>query len=441
MTPRLEIAAAWEKLEEGSAEERACFGMLVIRSGTLLLSEGIDGFVDRRRDGPLVSNYHLAEWLAWNWWRITSEPRPQTETREWAFSHCLSTIGEGYVWPNITISSDLERTLLVAKPSRKRGFASFRSTADWSVVLPTGNFEHAVDRFVGQIQGQLRAEGVGGTNLDRIWEELCAERDDPGMTIRRRLEALLGFEPDEADPTVITQLVADTAILGQHAVDELAADQTHARKLLNADRISQIAAAIGADAKPADAARLAPRAVPIAKGEEPPWRHGYENARALREQEQLGSAPLTDERLVKLAGVSLQALTKEPSGQVGFSFALDETPTSGRVVLRSKWQTGRRFELARLLGDRIVVDTGEALLPATQSYTYRQKLQRTFAAELLCPFDGLEAKLGRDYSPEAIDDAAEHFAVSPLTVRAHLVNHSRLPRDDLEGDFVATEAA
>ena len=158
MTPQFEIAAAWEKLEEGSAEERACFGILVIRSGNLLLSEGIDGFVDRRRDGPLVSNYHVAKSLAWNWWRLTSEPRPQNERHEWAFAHRLSTIGEGYVWPNITISSDLERTHLIAKPSRKRGFASFRSTADWVVVLPTGDFEQAVDRFIGQIQGQLRAE-------------------------------------------------------------------------------------------------------------------------------------------------------------------------------------------------------------------------------------------------------------------------------------------
>jgi len=434
MTPRLEIVAAWEKLEEGTAEERACFGTLVIRSGNLMLSEGIDGFVDRRRDGPLVSNYHLAQWLAWNWWRLTSEARPQNETREWAFSHRLSTIGEGYVWPNIAISSDLERTFLVAKPSHKRGFASFRGTADEDVVLPTGDFEQAVDLFIGQIQGQLRAEGVGRTNLDCIWEELGAERDDPGLTTRRRLEALLGFDPDEADQAMIAQLVVDAQTLGRHAVDELAAGQAATRTLLRADQITEIATRIGAAANPANAARLATGVIASPKGEEPPWRHGYENARALREQEQLGGAPLTDECLAELAGVSPQAL-KEPGGQAGFSFALDETQTSGRVVLRSKWRTGRRFELARILGDRITVDSGETLLPATQSYTYRQKLQRAFAAELLCPVDALEAKLGGDYSPEAIDDAAEHFTVSALTVRAHLVNHNRLPRDDLEDDL------
>lgn len=103
-------------------------------------------------------------------------------------------------------------------------------------------------------------------------------------------------------------------------------------------------------------------------------------------------------------------------------------------MLRSKWETGRRFELARLLGDRHTNGLKERLLPATRAYTYRQKLQRAFAAELLCPFSALEEKLAGDYSAEARADAAHHFAVSERTVTTLLVNHRRLDPDYLDRD-------
>lgn len=439
MSP-LDIIAGWERLDEGCPEERACFGMVSIRCGSRLLSEGLDGFVDCRRDGPLVSNYHLGEWLTWNWWRLTSEPRRQHETAEWAFSHRLATIGEGYIWPNITIWSDLERTCLLAEPGRKQGFASFRSTAGWTVVLPTPAFEHAVERYAGQIQGQLRARTVAETNLDRIWDELREERNDPELTRRRRLEALLGSEPDEADPAILDQLVEDAPKLGRQAIDEVAADHPTGRPVPGFGELNEIAKSAGSDANPADAARLKCLASLPSSADAPAWKRGSVAAQALRQQESPGHEPLSDEQLAKLAGVSGNVLG-ERSSTSSFSFALDKSQTKGRVVLRSKWRTGRRFELARLLGDRIAVTTGEQLLPATRSYTYRQKLQRAFAAEFLCPFDGLTAQLDGDYSDEAIDAAANYFDVSPLTVRTLLVNHGWLPLEDIDQDSDVPAAA
>ena len=67
MNAELEIRVDWERLDEGAPEERACFGMLTIRQGDIVLTDGLDGFVGRTRPGPLVSGYHLAEWVAWNW--------------------------------------------------------------------------------------------------------------------------------------------------------------------------------------------------------------------------------------------------------------------------------------------------------------------------------------------------------------------------------------
>ena len=61
-------------------------------------------------------------------------------------------------------------------------------------------FEGATDQFLEQVTGKLRAEGVETTNLDRIGNDVLAERADEKAMKRRRLEAMLGFDPDEADP-------------------------------------------------------------------------------------------------------------------------------------------------------------------------------------------------------------------------------------------------
>jgi hypothetical protein len=168
-------------------------------------------------------------------------------------------------------------------------------------------------------------------------------------------------------------------------------------------------------------------------------RHGAQAAKAIREQEHLGVAPVENSRLAELAGTQAQALARHPGGPT-ISFALDESPSESRVVLRSKWETGRRFELARLLGDRIVGPHGARLYPATRAYTYRQKMQRSFAAEFLSPFETVDEMLAGDYSMENQQDVADHFQVSPLTIRTLLVNHGRLQREELDEEFEAAAA-
>jgi Zn-dependent peptidase ImmA (M78 family) len=84
---------------------------------------------------------------------------------------------------------------------------------------------------------------------------------------------------------------------------------------------------------------------------------------------------------------------------------------------------------------------GGALHPATDAATYRQKAQRSFAAELLSPFSAVDDMLEGDYSEDRQDDVAEHFNVSPRTINTLLKNHGRLDRDDSEQDFDVTAAA
>ncbi|WP_428492706.1 hypothetical protein [Rhodopila sp.] len=433
MQSSLIITADWERLDEGPLEERACFAALGVLGNNHWMTEGHDSYVNRVRSAPLLSAYHLAEWFAWNWWRLRWEPRSRAP--DWAFAHRMATIGEGYVWPNITIISDGDWTALIARPTTDRAETAFRYISDRSVIMPSPVFENAVDQFANQVLGQLQAESVQNTNLQRLWSELGTERRDRDAARRRKLEALLGCEPDESDATIIERLIHDAQLFGERAVEELAADRAQGGGLLAADDLRQLANINGFDASPRDAIRLAPGGLPLPRDVKA-WQLGADAARAARERNGLGDGPIDNKRLAELAGTTAGALTDTRHGP-RISFALDHNETQSRIVLRSRWPTGRRFELARLLGERIVASPQGRLHAATRAYTYRQKMQRSFAAELLSPFEVVDQMLAGDYSGEAQQDVAEQFQVSELTIRTLLVNHRRLEREELDEDLVA----
>lgn len=431
------ITAEWESLGSGSPEERACFAALGIKAHDSWLTEGNDVIANRLRQAPLLSGYHFAEWVAWNWWRLRWEPRSRSD--EWAYAHRLSSIGGGYIWPNLTIFSDGERTALISKPTAERPQTPFRYIADCAAVIPAGEFESGIDLFLSQVLERLDWATLRESNLQTIWQSVLEERETPALARARKLEALLGEDPDDSDGRLVQRLLGDIGELSAGAVEELAAEKGHGGKLLTAHDVREVAARSGFDAAPGDAVRLPPGEVPLIDGRTPAWRVGARAAQALRELHGLGDSPVTDQRLAQMAGISGAALSDLRSSS-SISFAYDDNSYHGRIVFRSRWPTGRRFELARLLGDRIIRLGRGQLMPATRAYTYRQKVQRSFAAEFLSPFLAVDGMLGYDYSMENQQDVAEYFQVSPLTIRTLLVNHGRLEREDVDDEVEATAA-
>lgn len=432
MTRGLHISTNWERLEEGPPEERACFGAIGMSWNDVWLTEGNDTFVNVIRKAPYLSGYHLAEWLTWNWWRLRWEPRSRRP--DWPFAHHISTIGGGYVWPNITVFSDGERTAVVARATNERQSTPYRYISDAAAILAARDFEGAIDQFVDAIRGKLRADGIAKTNLDVLWEELTAERRDHSVAQLRKLEALLGHEPDEADEKVIRKLQEDSKELGEAATNEVAAHDGTTGETLTSEKLHSIADQNGFNARPRDSFRLPAKSRLPRQHDVAAWRFGAELAKLVREETGSKNDPISDKRLSDLAGVNEAALGGRGVEQ-RVAFALDRSPNDGLVVLRSKWKTGRRFELARILGDRLVASNGGKLYPATQAHTYRQKMQRSFAAELLSPFEAIDAVLNGDYSDEAQQEIAERFQVSPLAIRTSLVNHGRIDREEFEREF------
>lgn len=443
MPGELTVSLSCEELDTGTTEERATFGLFAMTANERLLTAGEDTCRKELRHGPHVSGYPIAEWVVWNWWRLRWEgkvgrPSDENAASRWDFAHRMSTIGEGYAWPNITIFSDGVYSFLTSEPSRSPETTLFHYIGAGRQRVPAESLKTAFDGFVNDILDRLEEAKVRETNLHRLWNDLREERENPELARFRRLEAQLGFEPDEADEAAICRHLDDATMLGEEALGEIAADATFDDDALNAMMsaidITNIGKQNGFEANSNDAIVLDNAPDMPQPGQVEAWRLGELFAKEIRDQENLDGRPIPDEVLAGFAGSASDAISSQNGNSHKISFALDKESGGTLMYLRSKWVTSRRFDLARLIGDRVlrkqIKGSIEPLFPATRTHSYRQKAQRAFAAELLSPFAFVDEMMGGDYSDEKQNEIAEHFSVSPMTIQTQLVNHGRIDRDD-----------
>ncbi len=442
-TEQLKFTLVPETLEEGSPEEKASFGMVTIAANGHVLTEGI-ALLEHNElfSGPHVSGYHMTEWLLWNWWRLLWEPRPAGVDNdednddtwfEWVFAHNMSSIGEGYLWPDIEIASDGVLMRLTSSRTGSPDEKVFRYLgAPRSETITVEAFKKAVDEFAHVVLERLDEESILNTNLHVIWRYLERERDDEGAAAFRRMEAILGHDPGKGDDNEIRECLADATKLGHDTITELAA-HTGQRKdrPVRASELEVSARRAGFDMRVRDAVRLGPAESIPEWGTDKAWRIGVAMARAVRQAGGLNGQPIKNTKLTDLAGTSRKVVENINRTTGNISFVLDGENGCSRIALRSKWETGRRFDLARLLADKLCFNhINEPLHPVTRSYTYRQKLQRAFAAELLAPIEAVDDFLDGDTSEEKQNDAGRHFNVSPLTIQSLLVNNGLINREE-----------
>ena len=431
----LQIDLTLESRDEGPDYEKAAFGLLEIKAGGQLLTAAIRVEGDERHwdSGPYASGYHLAEWLIWNWWRLRWEPRfpSSAPSYDWNMSHCMPAIGEGYFWPDITISSDGFQCDLTSERSNPSDSPFSHYIGAPAVTIPATDFESAVDRFARVILEQLRSNGIRNTNLQTLWDDLESERTDPDVARFRRIEALLGFDPDEVGEERIVQWLKDKDLLGENALEELAATTIH--HMVSAQQIFDTTKSLGFDVNVDDAFRLG-RFIPMEWGQRAAWNIGVTVANAVRQQTGLPDQPIDDQKLAELAGISATSLTSEQSTN-SLSWVLRQSSNHCQAVFRSPWKTNRRFDLARLIGDRLFSQSDftvdEPLAPATRSYSYRQKAQRAFAAEFLSPWEPVKMMLNNDYSQENQEHVADYYAVSQMAINTQVANHVGIGRERL----------
>lgn len=430
MTANFDISAEWFPGGDGAPEIRQTVGLLQIAIGGKLATRNEDAWSQSVRKEIRVSAYPLALWLASSWWRLRWEPKPKAVGTSWRMAHQMAAAGYGYLWPRLTLASDGESIEAVSQASDPGCTEPVRYLADFREVVGAADFERSVDRFMDLTLARLDATGVSKTELFGLWTEVLEERADADLFNFRKLEAQLGFDPDDA-PAELMRRLADLACrIGKGAVGELAPVCAGDRPDFTLGQILEFGESRGTEGHIEGSAALSSVLDGTEFGASEPWVRGGLLAEKARRVWGLGTEPVSDARLAEVVGVPHEtferAATTESHSPAGLAIRDGDDL---RLLFHRKNRPGRRFEASRFIADHLASSGVDRWLLAADTGTARQKLQRAFAVEFLCPFDALEEFLAADYSAETIEDAGDYFGVSGLAVKSHLANHGRIPYD------------
>ncbi len=378
--------------------------------------------------------YPLAEWIAYNWWFLQADSRPTSflsqdrgylnpasrmlpaDVRE---RHSIRASGDGFAWPDLLIVPDGAETRLVweyDRPARSNWPIRFLTRGDiWvSSDFVTRELEH----LVTSVLTRLAEQGVTGTVLQKEWNAL--QETSPEEAEYCRAAARLGLDPYSGAESFEQQIVRASEILIEDLLTDFldAADPTE---------IDSALAWINIATRTIDQGRVARRAAPPEAGvvqelradapsadsfeNLPPWDIGFLQARSVRAQLSADDTePFAVDRYVS-------RLTQP--GEERWLHAMGGTPRSDPVVVTGpgRRSTSTRFILSRALWHCIW--DASAVFMVTSAHTYRQRIERAFAAELLAPADGIATllKSGPASASQAeMEEVARHFDVSSMVI-------------------------
>lgn len=398
---------------------------LALHIGDVNLMQNKDIWAKTIRDSVLVSAYPLAMWLASSWWRLNFEPLPAqgaAPSIDWRMAHEMGAANHGFVWPKTLFASDCEVMQIWATPSNATPQQSVRylNGLNTSASIKLADFQLSLEDFITSVLNRLDAVGCRNTDLWNLWQLIQEERAEPQSLNYRRLEAELGYDPDECPDALMSKAQALEQRMGAATFTELAPIYGRAAgdSPLNAiEDIIESPGLIGTPNTPALQEATSTRGAP--------WQRAGTVARELRESLSNRNSAVDNKQLYDLLGLSASAVEDwKPAARNSAAIAIPKDNKQLKFVPRKTHPLAKRFELARLLGDYILTSNIDApWLASTDLSTSRQKYQRAFAAEFLCPIDALQDFLQNDYSESAIEDATEHFQVSQTTVNSLLINN------------------
>jgi hypothetical protein len=422
---RLQFIIDWRSTGSGPAEFQETSAFLTLKADDTIVTRNEDLWSKTLRDSVLVSTYPLASWLAASWWRLNWEPLPKQGRRpdaDWRMAHEMGAANHGYVWPHVVFASDNESMQLWVTAPQPTHEQSVRYLGECAVRMPLNEFQSGVDDFISAVVRRLAAVGQRDSDLAQLWELVLADRRDPEATRLRKIEAALGYDPDECPQDLIEQALAFDREMGGSALAELAPLYGKFGSGSSLEALNELREQPGLIGKP-DVPDL--DLAPSSSAAEPPWVRAVVAARALRKQLDLGTGSVPNETLQDLLGLSRADAAEFPEVGVKRPSGVGIPQTGGwiKFMPRKRHPVSRRFELSRFIADLVQTRDAPQWLTSTDLSTSRQKFQRAFAAEFLCPINELTAFLDEDYSESAIEDAAERYDVSIHTVTSLLANN------------------
>ncbi len=382
---------------------------------------------EQPRDSLCAPVVPLALWLADNWWRIQYEPFPPDGAPvEWRRRHELTSISASIAWPPAMIYGTGGRAVVGPRAgiARVPGPAVYYESP--VVSIDRISLETGFDKFFATLESTA-TKLPDYSALQAVLQQLRDERADDDISSWRRLEAQLGFDPDQAPTELIEKLGRYEERIGEDAVGEAAVASPGLRAaevLQNALDAARAGTLLNRDA--AKVGLLFERSLERA---ETAWQKAESAAAAVRRRVGMERGPILGTALGDILGVRWDAVRQAPATAGALPYGAVVSDDSDRIAFRSPpYAAPRRFELARALGDA-AWDSESSFAPLSRTKTERQKFQRAFAQSFLCPFDEVLELIGAEKPNDThIEMIARHFHVSELVVRTLLVNKGLLPR-------------
>lgn len=301
--PSIQFAAEWHSTGAGSAEVRESSAFLTVRLGDAVITRSEDVWSKTIRDSVLVSTYPLAMWLAASWWRLNWEPLPKHGMRpdgQWRMAHEMGAANQGYVWPHVVFASDNEIMQVWATTPEPTHQQSVRYLTACAVTMPLDEFRAGVVGFIDSVLRRLAAIGQQSSDLGQLWELVQADQKDPVASRYRRIEAALGYDPDDAPEALMNQALALDKEMGGASLAELAPLYGRFGRDQSLDVLGELRDRPGLVGRPAVPKIAAAR--PKSSGE-PPWVRAVAAARVLRQKIGVEEGKIDSKVLLDLLGL------------------------------------------------------------------------------------------------------------------------------------------
>jgi len=408
------------------ADLRATWGSLCIHFGAACISELQDRRSRSVRRQVCLPLYPLAEWLACNWWFLTTETECRgVKAPEFDRRHNLRWAREGFALPSLSIISLGDSTELRWEqwevPDTGIKFLS-RGVGR----LPCSQLAEVLGEFVGAVAGRLLDSGIQDTLLQSEWQAITT--CDEAERTYCRAAAQLGVDPYAATPLVEAQLLDAAASIRPELLNELLALSSVTSLTADTVRLRQATSAIADDTSNVDALVRIRRVLSAVHGAGTAWEKGYGYAAIARSA--LGGGNWKTSTLEQLADRlqidQLEHLLLPAGDACGVFDAVLGFNSCGnpRWLLQRKNQTSQQFTFCRALFEYLVGREG-SFSTVSRLRTERQQMSRAFAAEFLAPKEMLRQDLSGSWvTEEEIDDLATEYGVSPFVIRHQVENHN-----------------
>ncbi len=431
------IDVDWESAPDVSTPEfRATWARLALWFGPHSVTAVQDSEGAYRRS-VYTSAYPLAEWLAFNWWFLSSELRPSAlpvsvwrwsnvTKYDWLRRHNLRGVGSGMPWPDLTFVSEGDTTRAVWHGGHGLAGQPVTFLSNGDVYTSSRLLIDELTHFVDQVIERLQDAKVYDTPLAKEWQALRDIDDDEAAFARAA--ARLGLDPYSMATEEQEKLVSISQQLDMPLMEEFldSADPEHLGTALS---WLQQARQRATHFSVSGANTVLPQWTSIRESVFPshadrPWLRGYAAAREVRNHlgldptDRLGMDDLVPE--IRLGGRS--------AGLEGFARVSQADQPVLVLPVGRRLATAVRFAQARSLGLMLSSERTEHLLdPVSTDLT---KEARAFAAELLAPADGIAQYLSRlpAVTDAAFDAVAARFNTSTFVVR-HQYENQVVPVD------------